>query len=193
MEIEKRILCIGDSNTWGYDPRPFLGSRYETGIPWTDRLSRDGWHVLNAGQNGRAIPRRREFSDLGALLHRSMPLDAAAVMLGTNDLLQGSSAPETAGRMKEFLSFLSAPLDGTALLLIAPPPFMLGAWVTDADLIRKSEDLAEEYRSLAEQLSILFADAGEWGVGLAFDGVHFTPEGHAAFARGLEKRLGELL
>ena len=33
-----KILCIGDSNTYGYDPRSYIGSRYAEGIPWADRL-----------------------------------------------------------------------------------------------------------------------------------------------------------
>lgn len=38
-------------------------------------------------------------------------------------------------------------------------------------------------------LGVAFADAGEWGVALTFDGVHFSPEGHAAFAEGLGRTL----
>ena len=41
----------------------------------------------------------------------------------------------------------------------------------------------------AEKAGAAFADAGEWGVELIFDGVHFSPEGHAAFAEGLMKKL----
>lgn len=49
--------------------------------------------------------------------------------------------------------------------------------------------MAEEYRALADELGVAFADAGEWGVALIFDGVHFSPEGHAAFAEGLGRTL----
>lgn len=193
MDRIERILCIGDSNTWGYDPRSYLGSRYGPAERWTDRLAREDRQILNAGENGRAVPRRREFPGTEALLRRYAPLDAVAVMLWANDLLQGSTAAETAGRMEEFLVFLRTRPEGTVLLLVAPPPFRLGAWVPDAGLIRASETLAREYRALAERIALPFADAGEWGVDLAFDGVHFTPEGHAAFAAGLAKRLDELL
>ena len=38
-------------------------------------------------------------------------------------------------------------------------------------------------------LDIAFAGADAWDVALAFDGVHFSPEGHAAFAKGLAQAL----
>ena len=46
------------------------------------------------------------------------------------------------------------------------------------------------YRRLAERLGVRFADAGAWGVALAYDGVHFTSQGHRAFAAGLCGALG---
>ena len=42
---------------------------------------------------------------------------------------------------------------------------------------------------LAEELGVEFADAADWGVELSYDGVHFTENGHAAFAAGLERVL----
>ena len=27
-EVFMKIICFGDSNTWGYDPRSYLGERY---------------------------------------------------------------------------------------------------------------------------------------------------------------------
>ena len=30
------VVCYGDSNTWGYDPRGFLGDRYDR--PWPEYL-----------------------------------------------------------------------------------------------------------------------------------------------------------
>ena len=42
---------------------------------------------------------------------------------------------------------------------------------------------------VAEHLGIRFADAGRWGISLAYDGVHFTEQGHKAFAAGLLEEL----
>lgn len=123
----REILCYGDSNTYGYDPREPLGGRYPTAVRWTGRL---------------AHPRRR---------HPRLPV-----------------------------------------LLTAPPPMAPGAWVTEARLLSESARLAACYRELAERTGILFADAGRWGVELLFDGVHFSPAGHAAFAAGMLNELPRL-
>ena len=48
----KRILCYGDSNTWGY--RPILGTRCDSGTRWPARLaSLTGREVAEEGLNGR--------------------------------------------------------------------------------------------------------------------------------------------
>ena len=40
----------------------------------------------------------------------------------------------------------------------------------------------EAFRTIASEQGVLFADASEWGIDLAFDQVHFTAEGHRTFA-----------
>ena len=52
-----RIVCFGDSNTYGYDPRSYLGGRYPESVRWTGRLKAEGWEISNEGENGRSIPR----------------------------------------------------------------------------------------------------------------------------------------
>ncbi len=181
----RRVLCIGDSNTYGYDPRSFFGSRYGADVRWTGLLEGRGWTVLNGGENGASIPRGRELLAVEALIRRALPLDAVTVMLGSNDLLQGASPEEAGARMEALLRCIGEKADGAAVLLIAPPPMEPGTWVPNRELIGRSVRLGAVYRALAEKLGAAFADAGTWGVALTFDGVHFLPEGHAAFARGV--------
>ena len=179
-----RMLCYGDSNTYGYDPRGFVGDRYPAECRWVDILARKlKWEVQNEGQNGREIPSRPfQYQRAGELLAQSAP-DIFAVMLGTNDLLRGFTAVEACSRMEGFLRYIQ-PKCGQ-LLLIAPPSMKRGAWVTEENLIAESARLTEAYQALSQKLGIAFADAGQWNVDLAFDGVHFTEEGHRAFAEGL--------
>ena len=53
----------------------------------------------------------------------------------------------------------------------------------------ESARLGACYRTLAEMLGIGFADAGMWNIETAYDGVHFSEAGHAAFAKGLLNQL----
>ena len=105
-----RILCYGDSDTYGHDPRSPLGKPYPPDVRWTDRLARaTGWEGLNAGLNGREIPHLPgELRDAEALFAAASPFDQAVVFLGSNDMMQGLSAQEVAARMEAFLGRLTA-------------------------------------------------------------------------------------
>lgn len=175
-----KVICFGNSNTYGYDPRGYFGGRYDADCRWVDILAAEtGWTVCNMGQNGREIPSAAPvFPD---------DTDLLIVMLGTNDLLQGRSPEQAAERLARFFSSVS--LDRSKVLLIAPPPMTLGEWVPNQQLINDSHTFAKCCQALAEQLGIRFADAGKLDIPLAYDGVHFTEQGHKAFAAGLLEEL----
>ena len=180
-----RILCFGDSNTYDYDPRGFFGDRYGAEDRWVDLLAKQTGHeCINAGANGRNIPRNPYAL---RLLNEHAPVDIFLVMLGTNDLLQGASAKEAAARMEAFLNPLLPHC--SQILLVAPPPMKRGVWVPADELVAESIHLAAEYNSLAENLNIPFVDTREWNIELTFDGVHFTEEGHHTFEENLRKEL----
>ena len=180
-----RILCFGDSNTYGYDPRSYFGSRYPAEHRWVDLLAqRSGWEVLNAGENGREIPRTAgELRRFAQLLSGCQPVDLLLVMLGGNDLLQGADAAGVAVRMEAFLTQI--PLPREQIVLIGPPPVKPGAWVTEERLLADSVGLAAAYQALSQKLGTRFVDAGGWEIALTFDGVHFSEEGHRTFAENL--------
>lgn len=48
------------------------------------------------------------------------------------------------------------------------------------------------YEDATRRSDIDFVDADSWGVGLIFDGVHFSEAGHLAFAKGISQRLPAL-
>ena len=180
-----RILCFGDSNTYGYDPRGFFGDRHGVEDRWVDLLAKQtGYECIHAGANGREIPRNPYAL---RLLTEHAPVDIFLVMLGTNDLLQEASANEAASRMEAFLNPLLPHCK--QILLVAPPPMKRGAWVPTDELVNESNHLAEEYKLLAEKLHIPFVDTRHWNIELAFDGVHFTEYGHHVFAENLQKEL----
>ena len=174
------VICFGDSNTYGYDPHGYFGGRYNADSRWVDILAtKTGWTVRNLGENGREIP--------STAPNFPADTDLLIVMLGTNDLLQGRSPEQAAVSLKRFLSGIS--LDRSKIFLIAPPPMKQGAWVPNQQLIDDSHAFAQLCQTLAEQLGIHFADAGKWDIPLAYDGVHFTEQGHKTFAAELLEEL----
>ena len=175
-----KVICFGDSNTYGYDPRSYFGGRYDADSRWVDILAAEtGWEVRNMGQNGREIP--------SAAPGLPADTDLLIVMLGTNDLLQGRTPEQAAERLERFLSGISLKRD--KILLIAPPPVTLGEWVPSPQLIDDSHMFAQLCQTLAERMNIRFFNAGKWDIPLAYDGVHFTEQGHKDFAAGLLEEL----
>ena len=171
-----KVICFGDSNTFGYDPHARCGEPYAH--PWPELLGqKTGWQVVNEGVNGREVPETPA----------SVPEDADLylVMLGTNDLLQLDTPEAAAARMEVFLSGG----DPSKMTVIAPPPMVPGLWVQDEELIADSLQLSACYDALCRRLGVRFVDAGQWNVPLSVDGVHFTEEGHRVFAEGLFRAL----
>ena len=191
----RRLLCYGDSNTYGHDPRSYLGGRYPESVRWTALLNAEGWKVINKGENGRSIPRLDQEIETAVQTVHGIETDILTVMLGSNDLLQGAglSAEVCGERMERFLRAILMQTQGSPkILLVAPPPMAAGAWVSDHRTLEESYRLAGCYETVARQLGIAFAEAGAWGVGLTYDGVHFSEDGHLAFAKGMQKALGDL-
>lgn len=180
-----RILCFGDSNTYGFDPRSYFGDRYPAEHRWVDILAQQtGWELINDGENGRTIPRNW---DVLRLLSDKVPVDYLLVMLGTNDLLQGASVSETAARMEAFLIYILPHFKH--IVLVAPPPMKRGAWVPTDPLVTASYRLTDAYKTLSQKLNIPFVDTANWNIALTFDGVHFTEDGHRSFAKHMADAL----
>lgn len=187
-----KILCFGDSNTYGFDPRGYLGGRYPVTVCWTGQLQESGYDVVNLGQNGREVPA----SEIEMIRHRDsflsyVPFDRLLIMLGSNDLLMNRdfAAEDVTGRMEVFLSYLTESIPAEKIILLAPPPMNPGEWVDEERLLMESRRLGSCYKAVAEKAGISFADASGWDIPTAFDGVHLTEEGHAAFADGIRQVL----
>ncbi len=213
--MKKRILCYGDSNTWGYTPGS--GIRYDENTRWTGILRQrvsDFAEILEGGLNGRTTvyddpvnPYRNGLTGLGYSLQTAKPLDMVVVMLGINDLKYGGVAGAARG-MEEVLRTLrganyiyggSTPVfRGEArVLLISPPPLhALRDEVMPNSLsfgmTEESKRFAELYRPLAEKFGAEFLDAAAFAVPSPVDGIHLDKESHARLAAAVEKKLREI-
>ena len=196
-----KIICYGDSNTYGYDAKGYISGRLPKDTRWTGILdSLPDYEIVNCGENGREIPTDRwELSSLDTVLQREAPFDLLTVMLGTNDLLTmfRSGMPRIAARMEQFLTYIlkNPALEGRAdrILLIAPPPTHLSLFGQDGERYdRISAEFGGAYAQLARETGVHFANAGRWGIELGSDGVHFTEKGHKPFARHMQTVLKDI-
>ncbi len=197
----RTIVCYGDSNTYGYDPRDMMGLRYPTDSIWTTIIEKklgEDWLILNKGMNGRPLPEIKYQEKLVLGMTDGLEeKDFLVMMLGTNDILLTAS-PDAAlpiQKMEKFLEFWQQAREqgkaACSLVIVAPP------------LVSKSLDPAEMYFNenlkmnvgfhvLAEKYGVPLIDASVWGVPLAYDGVHFSEEGHRIFAEHFAEEIGKL-
>lgn len=192
----KKILCYGDSNTYGYDPRD--GGRYDSSVRWVDLLCLDGFETINEGLNGREIPTSdAEYGYFNSILRRHGEIDILLLALGVNDAynMPSPSAKAIADRWRR--AFLNVPGlkemqdRGVPIVLVSPPVGPTDMWGYDkAEIILEPlEELAEEYRRLSKEEGLIFVDANTLGIELAFDGVHFTEKGSVRMYEGLRNTL----
>ena len=206
----KTVLCYGDSNTWGRDPRS--RSRLPEESRWPTVLQRElgaGVHVIAEGLNGRTTvwddpieEGRSGKAHLLPCLLSHHPLDVVILMLGTNDLKRRFSvSPFDVGRsvgllLDKILASGTGP-DGAApgVLLICPPP--LAKLDEFAEMYEggaeKSRRLAPFYLQHARERECRFLDAGEVIRSSDGDGLHLDPEEHHKLGLAVAAVVREIL
>ena len=192
----KRIIAIGDSNTYGYDPSFPCGGRYAESLWWTTILGKTlSIPVLNRGVNGKAIPCTvAELIAEETVLDEVKPGDLVMIMLGANNLLRAApgtkedipihnlTPEETASKMEKYLLWVKRECQDIDLLLIAPPKIH----TDNVALQIKFMELSERYEELAQKRDVLYLNAWEWEeLPYSCDGVHFSAEAHRIFAEKL--------
>ena len=183
----KKLMLYGDSNTYGYDPRGYLGMRYPEECIWTTMVKKrlEGqFDVIEEGMNGRVLPDiSREESFLSSLFSVLGGGDVLLMMLGTNDILltDHPNADAAIGKMEQFIKYFQEIKPKTELIVVGPPPIATG--VIEFDIYYdESARMNKGFEKLCERYGIKFFDAASWNIKLSADGVHFSEEGHRRFA-----------
>jgi lysophospholipase L1-like esterase len=199
FETKKRILCYGDSNTWGYVPSlEEPDRRFPSGIRWTGRLQHSlgsGYLVIEEGLNSRTTdvddPDQEGKNGLAALvpvLRQNLPLDVLVLALGSNDLKDRYK--RTPDRIAEGVEHLVVAVQGalspgTAIVVLSPSiPIFSRVYeaYSYAGLEAKARALAPLFRSVAEKRGAHFVDLALHVKSSQVDGVHLDPEQHQAVA-----------
>lgn len=116
----KRILCYGDSNTWGRIPSRMGMERYPIQTRWTGILQEtlgEDYEIIEEGLGGRTtmvddprpeFPERNGLKTLSILLETHLPLDLVIVMLGTTDTkeMMNISSERTTEGMSEIIKVI---------------------------------------------------------------------------------------
>ena len=216
----KRILCYGDSNTWGYNPNeanPVTGAiaRYPEHVRWTSVMQDvlgDEYKVLEEGYCGRTTVfedplavGRNGFSTLEVMFSTCDPVDLIIIMLGTNDCKDMFCASpyvinqglfRTICEFRDLMKYSNSP---DAKIMIVNPPRLTpcgdGSFTYgfSQESVKKSVELKEYYRQLAVDTGCEFFDADPLATFDPIDGTHLTAEGHGKFGRALAEKVKSIL
>lgn len=209
-----RILCYGDSNTWGY----ISGSdhkRYGIGERWTSILAEllgNEFEIIEEGLNSRTLTSndtrpgkegKNGYEYLIPCLDTHDPIDLVVLMLGTNELKNtyNKSAKEIGEMFEQY--FVKTILNRKSqcedtypkLLVVTPPVVNEDSECRRADnkyagASTKSKELNEIYKDIAERYKCYFLS--NQGLETGIDGVHLTKESHKRLANMLEVEIRKI-
>lgn len=214
--MKKRIVCFGDSNTWGYIP--VTSQRYDENTRWPallqSKLGYEDYTVVEEGLTGRTTvfddPFDSELNGLKtmpAILRTAAPIDLLVFMLGTNDFQSHIPAgnPVSTARAVQYMLEIARtlPLDREGekmkILLISPIEITEDRLtfkdndVTDAQSIANSRELGKHMAIVAQQLGVEFLDAAQYIKPGKVDGVHLDEAGHAKMAELVYEKVKAML
>lgn len=205
----KQILCYGDSNTWGLIPG--TTERYPWGVRWTsllqEKLRDRDVCILEEGLCGRTSvfednfrENRNGLKTLPLILQTHAPIDAAILMLGTNDCktLYRASAWMIGKGISLCIDALKQDISAENILLISPLLLGKDVWKPekdpefDAASVQTSGKLREVLRKVAQTQGVHFLAASDIVEPSTVDDEHMTAEGHAVFAQVIYEKLDEI-
>ena len=186
--MKKRILCFGDSNTWGFTP--ITGERYPEGVRWTSLLGEyTGAQIIEEGLNGRTsifddplLLYAKGIDYIEACVVSQSPFDLLIVMLGTND-------------MKTYVANCAdAAAKGAAMICNKAKrrPELGEMLQLDEKSIENTYNFSRFYEEQARLNGFYFLDASKYAVPSQEDAVHMTPEEHKKLARAMADKVNEI-
>ncbi len=209
----KRVLCYGDSNTWGY----ISGTdhqRYDENHRWTKLLQKklgQDFEIIEEGLNSRTLfsddmrpgkEGRNGFTYLKPCLDTHDKIDVVVLMLGTNELKNefNNSAEDIVEMIDKYVKFIKSnksQIDkSTPEIVISGLPTVKEktAYCKANDKYKgaeaKSEKLNMLYEKYCQENSIYYINNNDLETGI--DGVHLTAESHRLLAARLAKLLTNL-
>lgn len=198
----KKILCYGDSNTFGFIPKTC--GRYEKSERWSGILSEllPDYEIIEEGMNNRTgfftNPEGLKQSGceyLSIYLQNHKDLDICILSLGTNDAQIFYNLDKKT--VQEGLQKLIDTIHETNLrteVVIMPPvkimPYILDSGFSmmfDQGSIKRNHNTLSVFEQVAKENGCGFFDVNEIVTPSEADGLHYTKESHKIIAQYLAK------
>ncbi len=192
-----KIMCIGDSLTFGYPHEEVYSWPYILG-------QRNGWEMINLGENGQGsgdilcrVSEQGYFYQGGKTFGTPDPVDKAIILCGSNDFVFGTChiLNTLANILQIALLSKNAGIEPIiAIPILCNPKQATDSWVEGTDYEEVNKQLAELREKLIEacgdfgfkyiDLQEKFKDFNEYE-----DGLHPTVEGYKFIADIIEEEL----
>jgi lysophospholipase L1-like esterase len=212
--VKKRIICFGDSNTWGYNSA--TQERFDDDVRWTNLLQKilgSGYEVIAEGLSGRtSVVDDPLFEGLKGLdyiypcLMSHSPVELIVIMLGTNDtkerfaLTSFNIAQGIVRLAKKANNTLAGPKGSkTKVLVVSPPKIGEKCITSDVGLAmgygcsEKSDELGTHLKTLCDLEKIHLLDTNGVVDFNTIDYMHLDAEGHEKMAKVIYKRIVQIL
>ncbi len=215
--MTKRILCFGDSLTWGWVavPEGSPTTRFPYVERWTGAMAAKlgpDYEIIEEGLSARttsiddpADPRLNGSAYLPSALASHLPLDLVIIMLGTNDTKSyfRRTPYEIAVGMSKLVGQVLTSGGGVGtiypapkVLIVSPPPLakLPDPWFQGMfeGGHEKTIELANQYSALAAFVKVDFFDAGSVISTDGVDGIHFTAKNNADLGRALAGKVADI-
>ena len=212
---KKRIICFGDSNTWGYNP--VTVERFDENTRWPMRMQQilgDEYQVIEEGQNGRTIScedpwewgNKKGMDYVLPMVESHAPFDMLIIMLGSNELKKKFHLPagDIAGGLQNMMmrltGFLKYKCDQPDTKILIVSPIHMGEGIETSPFaeffegkaaVENSKRMAHWYKLVAEQFGCDFFDAASVAEPGEADSIHLMEEGHLKLAEALAEKVRE--
>ena len=201
----KRILCYGDSNTWGHDPENGarrVSDEYRWGQVLQQKLGTE-YCVIEEGLCGRRtagdgvlnLPENRGWDGYEYFLpciRSHVPLELVIIMIGTNDMqipfdLQPEYTGEMLGKYIEAIEEVARLRDIAVPSVLLISPIAIDPAITEnetfneifgAQSLPKSAKLAGIIEAVAKKYNVHYLRAEDYAKASKADGLHMNAENH---------------
>jgi len=208
-----QILCVGDSNTYGYKPNPVIYThpeeRYSENERWPCQLQQlvgDNFHIRVLARNGMTTDitgnqpgdnRKKGYEVFSRILPRYLPSDILILQLGANDLKDRfhRNAEQIAAGVEKIIlmikSISNKSEDDPLKIILLSPQLVnennLKPPYKMSNAIERSQQFAHYYSEVAKRNGCIFVDLATLVSSSEVDGIHLDSEGHTTIAQYLYK------
>lgn len=199
----KKVLCFGDSNTFGFIPES--GKRYDKNTRWSGilaQLAAGRFEIIEAGCNNRTAftDNPAGFEQTGCKVLPTLltkDIDCVILAIGVNDLqiFYNPTLEEIKNGMRRLVDIVREHCPNAEIILVSPARLTDNIFngyfraMFDKISIEKSLHLSEIYESIAKEKNCRFADWDKIVTVSPKDGLHLEPEAHKKIAEAMFESL----